>query len=416
MRRNRYAPIRSALKTLGFLSILFITRNAYSQAILTQSELQVLANQVQPASGAPGVVVTLLDSDNRITVASGLRAASPAPASQMLPTDRLMIGSNFKAMTATVVGRLVDKGQLRWDSSMEEIFPDLAPSMHSSKAKVTIQQLLAHRGGMHDPSLSAAVAGFSPASSSSAMRSRVLPTLLQQTPQVSVGNYSYSNIGYAVVGAAIERTTSKSFDAVLKEELIDPLGMNSLVVGAPGSNSFSNITGPLGHDENGNPILPENQIQPLGLEPAGFYSVNSEDWSKFAGLMAGISPETGYLSDESLAHIQTPFGEALEDGDFYGMGISILESSEGHTLLGHSGSNGSWYSTMLVNKDLGRAVMVSGNQQIGGFLAVQGVIGDERIDGWINGKPSSVPEPASLLGLFSLGLFGLLNRRNRPIS
>ena len=43
--------------------------------------------------------------------------------------DQWHLGSDTKAMTATLVGRLVEQGRLKWSTTVAEVFPDLAPAM-----------------------------------------------------------------------------------------------------------------------------------------------------------------------------------------------------------------------------------------------------------------------------------------------
>jgi CubicO group peptidase (beta-lactamase class C family) len=42
------------------------------------------------------------------------------------PDDKWHLGSDTKAMTATMIGLLVQQGKLRWDSTIGEVFTDLA--------------------------------------------------------------------------------------------------------------------------------------------------------------------------------------------------------------------------------------------------------------------------------------------------
>ena len=51
-------------------------------------------------------------------------------------------------MTSTLIARLVERGQLKWDSALAEVFPDLAPHMNLEFQKVTLLQLLSHRAGL----------------------------------------------------------------------------------------------------------------------------------------------------------------------------------------------------------------------------------------------------------------------------
>jgi len=58
--------------------------------------------------------------------------------------DLWHLGSDGKAMTSTLIAKLVEHRRLRWDSTLREIFPDLAGGMHHQFQQVTLLQLLSH--------------------------------------------------------------------------------------------------------------------------------------------------------------------------------------------------------------------------------------------------------------------------------
>jgi len=62
--------------------------------------------------------------------------------------DRFHLGSDTKAMTALLVAMFVEEGKIRWNSTVSEIFPELAAKMDSGLQRVTIEQLLSHTSGI----------------------------------------------------------------------------------------------------------------------------------------------------------------------------------------------------------------------------------------------------------------------------
>ena len=90
----------------------------------------------------------------------GLRRAVGGDQS-VQPGDVWHIGSDGKAMTATMVSRLVDKGVLRWDTPLDRMLPELAADMRPEYRKVTLLQLMSHHAGLpHDYHDDNAVAPF----------------------------------------------------------------------------------------------------------------------------------------------------------------------------------------------------------------------------------------------------------------
>jgi CubicO group peptidase (beta-lactamase class C family) len=66
--------------------------------------------------------------------------------------DQFHLGSDTKAMTATMLATVVEEGKLSWNTTLEQVFPELAPKMDPAYRKVTLEQLLAHRAGFTDES------------------------------------------------------------------------------------------------------------------------------------------------------------------------------------------------------------------------------------------------------------------------
>src|SRR5215204_6169241 len=66
--------------------------------------------------------------------------------------DQFHLGSNTKAMTATLVAMLVEEGRLNWTTTLGEVFAGAVKPMHPAWQKVTLRQVLAHRAGLRlDP-------------------------------------------------------------------------------------------------------------------------------------------------------------------------------------------------------------------------------------------------------------------------
>ena len=62
--------------------------------------------------------------------------------------DRFHIGSDTKAMTALLAAMRVEEGKLRWNSTVAEVFPELAEKMDPRLRSVSLEQLLSHTSGI----------------------------------------------------------------------------------------------------------------------------------------------------------------------------------------------------------------------------------------------------------------------------
>src|SRR5260370_16875681 len=66
----------------------------------------------------------------------------------MTASDVIHLGSDPKAMTATLIGKMIENKRLGFQTTMAEIFVDLRPAMNPEMAKVTVRQLLDHTAGL----------------------------------------------------------------------------------------------------------------------------------------------------------------------------------------------------------------------------------------------------------------------------
>ena len=286
--------------------------------------------------------------------------------------DLWHLGSCTKAMTATLIAQQVAEGKLQWTSSLGEVLPDLRDGMHESARKITVAQLLQHRSGLPaQPPAAQWVSLFSFDGSNLEARREVAQTMLKSQPEVPPGErFQYSNAGYMIAGAALERATGKTWQQLMQARLFDVLGMSSAGFGAPGHGQ--KVEQPWGHitvDMIDKPMFADN---PPSLGPAGTVHASLEDWARFIELHLGVVPEVGkpVCSESSLATLHQP----PEGGDYaLGWVVTKRDWADG-PILWHNGSNTLWYAVTWMAPDMGFAVLVTCNHG-GGSKACDEVAG-----------------------------------------
>ena len=97
--------------------------------------------------GLPGAAALVLRAG--VVVAQGVVGVRSVTRQEpILLSDPFVIGSCGKSMTATVAARLVARGVIRFETTLAEAFPELAPSMQPAYRGATLQALLSHRSGL----------------------------------------------------------------------------------------------------------------------------------------------------------------------------------------------------------------------------------------------------------------------------
>jgi D-alanyl-D-alanine carboxypeptidase len=111
------------------------------QAALDQLLLDFLAK-----TGVPAVSAALLNTSEEIVSASGMRVLGQSE--KVLATDAFHIGSNAKSMLAMLIMRSVELGELRLETPIYDLVPQLRLTGKAAYASVTLEQLLSHRAGI----------------------------------------------------------------------------------------------------------------------------------------------------------------------------------------------------------------------------------------------------------------------------
>src|SRR5207237_1946204 len=128
--------------------------------------------------------------------------------------DRGHLGSCTKAMTATLIGTLVDQGALSWSSTIREIFPERAGTLHADFATVTLAQLLTHRAGLPHDGPWWELRGRT----TTERRRDLMSRLLTKPPETKPGTaYAYSNVDYVLAGLMAEQATGKPWETLMRE-------------------------------------------------------------------------------------------------------------------------------------------------------------------------------------------------------
>ena len=261
-----------------------------------------------------------------------LRTQQPAT-----PDSVFQIGSITKVWTATLVMQLVDEGLLDLDEPIVNHLPDFTVADALVAKTVTPRQLLSHTSGIDgdlfldtgrgDDNLEKYVAAMA--------------KLTQVHPQGAT--MSYCNSGYILLGRLVEVLRESTWDAVLREKLFTPLGLDSAGTLPEEALLYGAATGHLVPPGASEPIVtPQWGIFRSG-GPAGLIHMTARDSLTFvqAHLDGGTTADgTRILSAASTEAMQQPHVEVPDKftlGSHWGLGW-ILMTWDGRRVLGHDGA------------------------------------------------------------------------------
>lgn len=276
--------------------------------------------------------------------------------------DKWHLGSNTKAMSAALYAKLVEAGRARWGATVAELFPGV--TVDPAFRTTTIEHLLGHRSGVQDAPLMMSgwlMQAHRDGRPVEAQRAELAAQVLGSAPTGAPGAFAYSNVGYVIAGAAMERITGKRWEDAMSELLFAPLGMTSAGFGPPEGAQ------PCGHV--GPQPMPARD-NPAALGPAGRSHMNLADYAKFLRLFLTRGGE--FLQPASVEKLTSAL--PVRDGErpyAMGWGVAADRPWARGPALSHEGSNTMWHAFAAVAPARGVAVATVSNGEPGGTQATQ---------------------------------------------
>lgn len=317
-------------------------------------ELGRIVDSVRQAHGLPamgGAIVTPLGIQS-VGVAGFRRAGGTAP---VTVTDKWHLGSNLKAMTAALAAIAVDEGWITWGRTIAEAFPELAGTIRPELRDVTLEDLLANRGGVRNDPPSTAWSG----ATARAQRESAVAWGVASPPAVPRGTYHYSNVGFVIAGAMIERAMNGTFEGLMEERLWGAVGATSAGWGPQAAAGASDQ--PVAHRRSGSAWVPcEACDNPPGLSAAGRAHMSIGDWALvIAELLRADAGTSGLIGADNGRTLTEP-RVGIPGGDGYALGWVAVTGGRpwgGPRVVTHSGSNTVNHSVTWVSLSRGFAVL-----------------------------------------------------------
>lgn len=266
------------------------------------------------------------------------------------------IGSCTKSITAALYARLIEQGRTTWQTSIGDLFPDLRGQIHAEWQRRTIEELFYCRAGMRaNPGLKLMRASWADRRALAEQRTAMAIQAMTPAPK-RVGRFVYSNFGYMVIGAAIDRLTDGSYEQALDELLLGPLGITTLGNGAP-----RDIWGHSARLRLGSLLLfkgkPKHPDDPRSDNPPAFSAAGTlhltlPDWAKFLKLF--VRGGNGLLAARTIE-------ELLSGPADYQMIKGWARAGLPGTSFGVQGSNTLWATAALLSENRDRVSLVACN-------------------------------------------------------
>ena len=222
MRKNLLAATRVLIWTAIILviaqNVAFAQNGVKSDHAAKIQEVLSLAHKYRLLNGT-----ALVAENGKVIYKQGFGMANMEWAIPNTPDTKFRLGSITKQFTAMLTLQLVEQGKIKLDGKLSDYLPDYRSDIGQ---KVTIHHLLTHTSGI--PSYTSQPGFFENVSRNPYKVVDFVKKYASADLEFEPGSkYLYNNSGYFLLGAIIERVTGKTYEQVLRENILDPVGMNN---------------------------------------------------------------------------------------------------------------------------------------------------------------------------------------------
>jgi CubicO group peptidase (beta-lactamase class C family) len=201
---------QTTLALILLLAVNCAAQNGVSTKVDEYMQAEMTAQQI------PGVSLAVI-KDGQIVLAKGYGFANVELQVPVKPETIFQSGSMGKQFTATAVMLLMEDGKLTIDDKLNKYFPDAPETWRN----ITIRHLLTHTSGMTDyPRDFDFRRDYT--EDELYQRAKVIPLAFQPGEK-----WSYSNLGYVMLGVLIQRVSGKFYGDFLHERVFKPLNMST---------------------------------------------------------------------------------------------------------------------------------------------------------------------------------------------
>ncbi len=349
VRRTTWATVNRlsswALLSLVATAVLAFGATAPAAAQTTvDAVIDRLAHRLEADVAADGIgaISAAVVLGDRVVWARGFGRADRSTGARATDSTVYRVGSISKSLTALLMMLLVERGVLDLDDPIERALPEITGLVgYPTNHPITFRHLATHTGGLiREPLLEGAAAGPMDRWEEQIIKS--IPTTAVTTEP---GNaYSYSNIGYGILGLAVSRAARRPFMALMQDEIFTPLGMATAGFRPAGAIARHLAAGyVVRRDGEIDADPPAREHGGRGYKvPNGAVYASVYDLAKFAMAMWGTGVLPTAASRDALLTIQTP----EDDRRGYGLGFTIDYDDEGDRIAGHGGSVAGYNATL----------------------------------------------------------------------
>ena len=338
-------PLRFTLLPI----LLVVSGTAGGQAIPDSAIRAILQDRVA-TKRAVGIVAGVLDHGQKKLFTAG---TSGAPGVALDGNTVFEIGSITKVFTASLLADMAARGEVKLDDPVGKYLPSTVRMPSRNGRQITLLDLATQSSGLpRMPSNFKPRDQNNPYSDYTVAEMYAFLSGYELTRDIGA-QYEYSNLGVGLLGHALALRAGKSYEALLTERILKPLGMNDtrIILDDAGKARLAR-----GHTATGAPTA-NWDLQTLA--GAGALRSTANDLFKF--LAANLDS-----ASKPLGPVLATTRSARRDLDAQmkiGLNWHILTAFQ-RPLIWHNGGTGGYRSFIGLDPERQRGVVVLSNQSV----------------------------------------------------
>ncbi|MBX0335305.1 beta-lactamase family protein [Pontibacter sp. HSC-14F20] len=282
-------------------------------------------------SDGPGAALLVSVAGEEL-YAGGIGIADLSTGEPITPDITFRLASVSKQFTAMCVQLLEQEGQLTYDDTLQQFFPDFQPGIG---VQVTLRHLLCHTSGLLDYEEFVKERPDWQISDTEVLDIAAAQTTTYFAPATQ---YRYSNTGYVLLALVVEQVADIAYADFLQQRIFEPLGMDHTMLFEKGE-AIPNRAMGYARNEAGDIVLADQGTCTATQGDGCIYTSvrDYERWHRALNQQPGMAP--------ALEQVYAPIPDYTNG--FYGMGWFFSRRKSGGLEMYHTG-NTSGFSNLVI--------------------------------------------------------------------
>jgi D-alanyl-D-alanine-carboxypeptidase/D-alanyl-D-alanine-endopeptidase len=284
------------------------------------------------------------------TIATAYYCADPKSQRPYDEHTAFEIGSVTKTMTAALLAEFIARGEVALEDPLAKLLPPGTSVPSYNARQITIADIVTHTSGLPAIPSQYRITDINNPYASVTERDLLGALAATQLTRAPGSQWEYSNFAMMVLSYALAKRSGKDYEALLRERLLAPLGMNETYV----AKRPPQVRLAQGHFANTMPTVPWDF--PADMAGVGGVRATLPDMVRY------LEGELGTRQSAITPALARTQQQVTSIGD-HTMGInweilSTANIANGHTLIMHGGGTGGYSSFVVFDRAAKRAAVL----------------------------------------------------------